>query len=160
MVAGSFTQEIESPIAPARLWKAGILDADVLLPKLLPEVIASVDIIEGDGGVGTIKQCNFTPAVPDQKFVKDRTDVLDGENFVFKYTVVDGGFLGSRISSYSFEFSFTVSGAGSKGKLTLSYETADETPLSEEEVGKIIFGSDAMIKALEGYLLANPDAYV
>lgn len=63
MVAGSYTQETESTIAPARLWKAGILDAHVLLPKISPEIIASIDIIEGDGGVGTIKQCNFTPGM-------------------------------------------------------------------------------------------------
>lgn len=98
--------------------------------------------------------------MPDHKFVKDRTDVIDGENYVFKYTVIEGGFLGPRISSYSLELSFTAAAGGSKGKLTLSYETTDETPLSEEEVGKILFGSDATLKAIEGYLHANPDAYV
>ena len=60
MVSGSITEEMVSSVPPARLWKAAILDAHNLLPKLLPEIIASVEIISGDGGVGSVKQFNFT----------------------------------------------------------------------------------------------------
>lgn len=56
----SFAQEIESPIAPGRLFKALILDYHNLFTKLKPQSIISMDIIQGDGGVGTIKQINFT----------------------------------------------------------------------------------------------------
>lgn len=56
----SFAQETESPIAPGRLFKALILDFHNLYTKLMPQSIISMDIIEGDGGVGTIKQINFT----------------------------------------------------------------------------------------------------
>ena len=56
----SFAQESESPVAPGRLFKALILDSHNLCPKLMPQWIKSIDIIQGDGGVGTIKQTNFT----------------------------------------------------------------------------------------------------
>lgn len=56
----SLTQEIPCPIAPARMFKALIVDSNKLIPKLLPQFIASVDVIQGNGGPGTIEQVNFT----------------------------------------------------------------------------------------------------
>lgn len=60
MVLGSIVGEYKSPIAVERLWKALICDAHNFMPKALPQVISSIDLLEGDGGVGTIKKFNFT----------------------------------------------------------------------------------------------------
>lgn len=57
-------EEKESVLPPSRLWKAGILDLLNLLPKIMPEVIASAQFLKGDGGVGSIRQLNFTPGLP------------------------------------------------------------------------------------------------
>ena len=54
----TFTQEITTPIAPARMFKALIVDSHNLVPKLMPS-IKSIEFVEGDGGVGSIKQTNF-----------------------------------------------------------------------------------------------------
>ena len=54
----TYSSEMTSPIPPARLFKAAILD-DTLLPKILPQAIKSVEILEGDGGAGTIKLSKF-----------------------------------------------------------------------------------------------------
>lgn len=54
----------ESVLPPSRLWKAGILDLLNLLPKIMPEVKASAQFLKGDGGVGSIRQLNFTPGLP------------------------------------------------------------------------------------------------
>lgn len=56
----SFTEEFPCPIAPARIFKALMVDSKNLIPKLLPQFIASVDVIQGDGGAGSIEQVNFT----------------------------------------------------------------------------------------------------
>ena len=86
--------------------------------------------------------------------------MLDGENFVFKYTVIEGGYLGAKIISYSFEIVFAAGdNGGTNGKLTLSYETSDDEPLAEGVKQSLVFGSLETIKALEGYLIANPGAY-
>ena len=50
--------EVTSSVPAARLFKAFILD-DNLIPKVFPQAIKSVEIIEGDGGVGTIKLITF-----------------------------------------------------------------------------------------------------
>lgn len=58
---GVFTYEIEftSVIPPPRLFKAFILDADNLIPKIAPQAIKGTEILQGDGGPGTIKKVTF-----------------------------------------------------------------------------------------------------
>lgn len=53
------SQEFTSPVDAARLFKALIIDSHNLIPKLMPQAIKSIEIIQGDGGAGTIKQINF-----------------------------------------------------------------------------------------------------
>lgn len=48
-----------SSIPPAKLFKASVLDADILIPKVLPQAIKNVEILHGDGGAGTIKLITF-----------------------------------------------------------------------------------------------------
>lgn len=44
-----------SPVPAEKLFKGSFLDADTVVPKAFPEGIKSVEVLEGDGGVGTIK---------------------------------------------------------------------------------------------------------
>ena len=55
----TYTQVATCSIAPARLFKALILDADNLIPKLMPNYIKNFEVVQGDGGAGSIKQINF-----------------------------------------------------------------------------------------------------
>lgn len=55
----TFSGKHTSPIAPARLFKASVLDSKNSIPKIMPEHVKSVEIIEGSGGAGSIKQINF-----------------------------------------------------------------------------------------------------
>lgn len=59
MAAVTFTEEFTSTIPAPRLFKALILDADNLIPKIAPQAVKKVELIEGDGGPGSIKQMNF-----------------------------------------------------------------------------------------------------
>lgn len=54
------TQEFTSPIARERIFKALVLESNVVLPKLLPQTFKSINLLKGDGGVGSIEQVNFT----------------------------------------------------------------------------------------------------
>lgn len=51
--------DVPCSIPAAKLFKAFILDADTLIPKVVPQAIKSVEILEGDGGVGTVKLVTF-----------------------------------------------------------------------------------------------------
>ena len=55
----TYTEEHTTPIPLARAFKAMILDADKLMPKLVPQAFKSIEVIQGDGGAGSIKQINF-----------------------------------------------------------------------------------------------------
>ncbi|KAF8387771.1 hypothetical protein HHK36_026426 [Tetracentron sinense] len=155
----SFAQEFESPIAPARMFKALILDSDNLSPKLMPHSIKSIDTIQGDGGVGSIKQLNFTEG-SHFKYMKHRIDKLDKENFVCKYTLIEGDILGENLKSIAYEVTFEAYGdGGCIFKMLSEYHTEDDVEYKEEDIE---FGKEkamGMYKVMEAYLLANPDAY-
>ena len=55
----TYENEITSSIPPAKMFKAFVLDVDKLIPKILPQTIKCVEIIEGDGGAGIIKKVAF-----------------------------------------------------------------------------------------------------
>lgn len=51
----TYTDEYTSSIPPSRLFKAVVIDAPNLIPKIFPQVVKSI----GDGGVGSIRHINF-----------------------------------------------------------------------------------------------------
>lgn len=94
-------------------------------------------------------------------YVKDRVDIMDNEKHLFKYTVIEGGPIDSKLKSYSIEIQFqATSSEGCLSKMTLDYDTINDSLLPEEKVAKMKEGIMGMGKAMEAYLQANPDAYV
>ena len=54
------TQRFKTGVTPDRMFKALILDSHNIYPKLMFSSIKSIEFIEGQGEVGSIKQINFT----------------------------------------------------------------------------------------------------
>ncbi|KAB1213919.1 Major pollen allergen Bet v 1-D/H [Morella rubra] len=161
MSIGTIVCENTSPIPVERLWRASICDMRNLLPKLLPQLVRSMDILEGDGGAGTITQYNLTDAVEEFGYVKDRIELIDHEKHIFKYSVMEGGLVGVKLKSFAAEITFnSTAEGGCLAKLNIQYESLEGSLLSEEDVTSIKEGNMAMMKTVEAYLLANPDAYV
>lgn len=46
-------------VPPARMFKALVLESDQLFPKIFPDAIKNIDVVEGDGGAGSIKKITF-----------------------------------------------------------------------------------------------------
>ncbi|KAG2726994.1 hypothetical protein I3843_01G135200 [Carya illinoinensis] len=162
MITGIIVDEHTSPVAVERLWKASIGDMRNLMPKLLPQLVSSIVILEGDGGAGTIMQHNLNNAVKEFAFVKDRIEVIDHENHIFKYSVIEGGLVGLKLSSFTAEITFSSTREGGcLAKVKIEYESLEDgSLLSEGDVISIKEGNLAMIEAVEEYLLADPNAYV
>ena len=55
----TYEMEIPSPIPPARIFKAFVLDFENLFPKVVPKAIKCIELLEGDGGPGSIKKVTF-----------------------------------------------------------------------------------------------------
>ncbi|XP_038974110.1 pathogenesis-related protein 1-like [Phoenix dactylifera] len=160
MVAGCVTLKQEVAVGIERLWKATACDDHNLLPKVLPDFFVSAEIVEGNGGAGTIRKFNFRPAVKVASFIKDHLEVVDHESHLVKYAVIEGGLIGQRLKSQMFEVRYEVSGnGGCVVKTKVEYDTLDDKPLSEQELEELKGWLVQVLKAMEGYLLANPSAY-
>ncbi|OWM71156.1 hypothetical protein CDL15_Pgr011283 [Punica granatum] len=129
-----FTQEFTTSVAPSRMFKALILDSHNLIPKIVPQGIKSIEFVEGDGGVGSIKQTNF-PEGGHFKCLKHKIDALD---------------------TVKFEASST---GGCVCKMTSEYHTKGDVELKEEEIKQGKDKAMGLYKVVEEYLVANPDLY-
>ncbi|GLJ45577.1 hypothetical protein SUGI_0959440 [Cryptomeria japonica] len=140
MVAGSFSIEIESPVEGKRLWKATV-DTHNLLPKQAPGLISGITLVQGDGGVGTIRNVNFTAANKDFSSVKEKVDLIDEANMVYCFSHVEGGLLGKKVASIHYE-------------ATMNYTCNYEAKIEE-----IKGNTTGLFKQVEEYLIANPTLY-
>ncbi|KAH7676465.1 Bet v1-like protein [Dioscorea alata] len=122
------TIEIETAVPASRMFKAAFLEWHNLAPKVVPDHIKSASAVHVDGGVGSVRQINFTP----------------------------GGDLGTKLESLCTHFKFTpTSSGGSTCKVTTTYKVLPGVTPGDEEA-KAKEGLTNTIKATEAYLLANP----
>ncbi|KAM1066440.1 hypothetical protein TB2_021448 [Malus domestica] len=154
---GVFTYETEyaSIIPPARLYNALVLDADNLIPKIAPQAIKTAKILEGDGGVGTIKKISFGEG-SEYSFVKHKVDGIDKDNFVYSYSLIEGDAISETIKKISYEIKLVASGNGSIIKNINHYHTKGDVEIKEEHVKA---GKEGLFKLIENSLGANPGAY-
>uniref|UniRef100_A0AB38YAF4 Cora1.07-like protein variant 2 n=1 Tax=Corylus avellana TaxID=13451 RepID=A0AB38YAF4_CORAV len=157
----TYENEVTSPLPPSKLFKAFVLDADNLVPKIYKHGIndLNVEILEGHGGPGTIKKFTFHEG-GHLKFLKHKVDVLDKEHFTYNYSVVEGGPLSETLEKVSYETKLVASpDGGTIFKSTGKYYTKDHAEINEEQIKAEDVKATGVFKAVEGYLLANPEAY-
>ncbi|XP_074591552.1 pathogenesis-related protein STH-2-like [Curcuma longa] len=160
MVASSCIDEITLNVSNSRLWKGAVCDAHTLYPKLLPDFFAKGERI-GEG-VGSITILYFGPGsnMPIGSVNKSKVEKLDEATYSTKYSVIEGPLVGVVFKSVSYESTFEATGPNSCiAKIKTVYETLEDKPPSEEELKGIRDGSIHVIKAIEAYLIANPDVY-
>ncbi|KAM1499032.1 hypothetical protein ACFX1X_022114 [Malus domestica] len=157
---GVFTYESEttSVITPARLFNATALDGDELIAKLAPQAVKSIEILEGDGGVGTVQKIIFGEGSTNG-YVKKRIDVIDKDNFVYKYSMIEGDAISETIEKISYETTLVASGSGSIIKRTCHYHTKGDVEINEEHLKASKEKSSHLLKLVENYLLEHQDAY-
>ncbi|KAL4565220.1 hypothetical protein LXL04_029306 [Taraxacum kok-saghyz] len=161
MAVTTFSSDFTSSIPAARLFKALILDADNLFPKITLLAIKSIDTIEGEGGPGSIKQINFEQD-GQVKYVKHRVDAMDEEKMVYAYTLVEGGEASKEnIESISYEMKFESNpDGGCIGNKISKYNMKEGSEIKEEEFQEGRMKDFGVFKVIEAFLLQNPDAYV
>ena len=94
------------------------------------------------------------------KCTKHRIDALDTENLVCKYTLVEGDVIFDRIEKIEYEAKFEASSnGGCICKMTSVYHAKEGVELTEENIKAGKEKAAGLYKAVEDYLLANPDVY-
>ncbi|KAL5996264.1 hypothetical protein ACLOJK_026338 [Asimina triloba] len=154
-----FADEFECSVAPARMFKAAVLDVHNLAPKIMPHVVSGAGLLKGDGGVGSVKQIKFTDVVPFGYF-NERVDVLDKDNLVYSYTIIEGADVGTKLISSVYHVKFVPSGnGGCVIKTTAEFTPAAGVTYTEADVNVHKEGVTGMYKAVSAHLEQNPDAY-
>ncbi|KAJ7955173.1 Major allergen d 1 [Quillaja saponaria] len=159
MGVSTFEHENSSVIPPARLFKALILDGDNLVPKIAPQAIQSIVIIKGDGSVGSIKKITF---FDDGKVgsYKENVEAIDKENLIYSYSFTEGDLLPEKLEKVSYETKFLAGpDGGSIVKNISKYITKGDAEITQEEANAGNEKGVALLKVVEAYLVANPDAY-
>ncbi|PRQ39304.1 putative START-like domain, Bet v I type allergen [Rosa chinensis] len=158
---GVFTYDTEftSVIPPPRLYKAFVLDADNLIPKIAPQAVKSAEIVQGDGGVGTIKKIHLGEG-SEFSYVKHQIDGLDKDNFVYNYSIIEGDAIGDKVEKISYEIKLVASpSGGSIIKSTSHYHCKGEVEIKEEHVKAGKERAAGLFKIIENHLLAHPEEY-
>ncbi|KAL6649773.1 hypothetical protein ACP70R_013997 [Stipagrostis hirtigluma subsp. patula] len=154
----SWTLEIASPVTAPRLFRAAVMDWHTLAPKLASDVVASAHPVEGEGGVGSVRQFNFTSAMP-FGYMKERLEFLDADKCECKSTLIEGGGIGVAIETATSHIKVEpAAGGGSVVKVDSTYKLLPGVEV-KDEIAKAKESVTAIFKAAEAYLLANQDAY-
>ncbi|GJN08083.1 hypothetical protein PR202_ga25971 [Eleusine coracana subsp. coracana] len=153
----SWTLEIPSPVAAPRLFRAAVMDWHTLAPKLASHIVVSAHPIEGDGGVGGIRQFNFTSGMP-FGYMKEKLELLDVDKCECKSTLIEGGGIGVAIETAMSHIK--VEPAADDGSLVKVNSTYKLLPGVEvkDEIAKAKESVTAIFKAAEAFLIANPEA--
>ncbi|CAI9098670.1 OLC1v1035355C1 [Oldenlandia corymbosa var. corymbosa] len=159
MVVITYDHEVTSSISPARLFNAFIVNGDELIPKVLPQAVKSVEILQGDGGAGTIKVTTFGEG-SQYKSVKHHVEELDKENYVYKYSIVEGDVLQDELEKISYEVHMVPSAdRGSICKNKSTYFSKGNAQISQDDIKAGKEKAITIFKAVEAYIIAHPELY-
>ncbi|KAI4351502.1 hypothetical protein L6164_005868 [Bauhinia variegata] len=156
MAVFTFEEEIHSTAPPAKLYKALVTDSDTVIPKAV-EAIQSVEIVEGSGGVGVVKKFTFIEGGK-TGHVLHKVEAIDEANYAYNYSLVGGDPFPETVDKISFETKLAAGpNGGSVGKIVAKYHTKGDAKPSDQELAAGRAKGETLFKAVEAFVLANPD---
>ncbi|MCD7470443.1 hypothetical protein HAX54_010327 [Datura stramonium] len=121
---GKFSEQIQINAPVSRVWNLyGTYQMANFLVEKFPHIVEKVELIEGNGGVGSILQVSLPGNAPyKEKYVK-----VDDEKKVKEVEIVEGGFLDLGFNFYGIKFEVIENDDENSSiiKLTIDFETQD-----------------------------------
>ncbi|KAM1041550.1 hypothetical protein ACFX2I_030691 [Malus domestica] len=155
MVVKTKQDQITVGVAVEALWKAMALDAVIVIPKIMSSIVRSIDVIEGDGGLGSVLLFNLaTYSVESNRVQTEKIVELDESQYRYALQVVKGPALTLRNFSALTSF-FQLRKMGEQETLVdmkVEYETEKEEANSGEIAMQPV---TSYIQLLEKYLLES-----
>ncbi|CAI9283605.1 unnamed protein product [Lactuca saligna] len=106
------TAQVKVAVPIKDLWKAMSSDIRHITTKILPDIVEEVELLEGDGGFGSILVFKFFPHVPKVSFQRERIVEFDESLHQIALEILEGGHLDHGFSSYTTGFKLTAVGEG------------------------------------------------
>ncbi|KAK8572055.1 hypothetical protein V6N13_047678 [Hibiscus sabdariffa] len=157
---GVFTHEMEvtSALPTGRAFKAFVLESDTIFPKAVPHAIKGVEYLEGSGAPGSIRKVSFVEGWGFE-YLKEKVDALDPDNLSYAYTVIESDLFKNFIEKISYETKFSAApNGGTVVNVTTKFYSVGDIEIKEEAIKDSLQQRAQVFKAVEEYLLANPDA--
>ncbi|KAK1366343.1 S-norcoclaurine synthase [Heracleum sosnowskyi] len=91
---GTISGEVEVNAPASLVWEVySSLQLAAIVEKGLNDVIEKIEVVEGDGSVGTVLKLLFRPGVVAFSYYKEKFIMIDHEKRVKDVIVVEGGYL-------------------------------------------------------------------
>ncbi|WCJ23413.1 Major allergen Pru av 1 [Euphorbia peplus] len=150
-------REISMPVPHAHLHSIFAPENHHLhLPKIVPHF--HVEILEGNGGPGTIKRVTFdAPADNIFKYMKTITEETNGN--ILRYSIIEAEPWSDKLEKMTVEVTVKASiNGGSIIKHSTEYIPKPNCELDEDEVNAHAEKVVGLYKVLEGHVLTNLNA--
>ncbi|KAK6132631.1 hypothetical protein DH2020_033620 [Rehmannia glutinosa] len=134
------------------LWRALAKDLKSILPTIVPKLVKEAEILEGDGGLGTVYLFKFGPDVPNMSYQKEKIVEFDESLHQIALQVIEGGRLNLGFTFYKACFQLTALG-DSETLVDLKVDFAIECQETRAPPGETVKSGVAFIQALENFLL-------
>ncbi|CAN0826456.1 Phytohormone-binding protein CSBP [Linum grandiflorum] len=141
------------------LWKSLTKDLHVVVPKSIPDKVKDIQVLHGDGGVGTILIFNFTPGRDNftdmaPRYQKEEIVEFDETRHRIGLEVVKGGHRDHGFSFYKTTFQLSGLEQGETVvDVTVTYEYEKEINDSEMS-SRTISHTLQFLRSMEAYLLS------
>ncbi|EFJ13906.1 hypothetical protein SELMODRAFT_424190 [Selaginella moellendorffii] len=144
------SREIQVALPPSKLWEA--LKDPQMLVKASNQAVVSIENVDGDAAtVGNTRMVKFNTDLVPYPFIKEELTMIDESTHTIGVSVIEGGLVGTQVSSLKWKLTLKPEGEGSLLLWSLDYEP--KVP-GTEEVDKFADGFVASIKQVEAYVLS------
>ncbi|KAL2329253.1 hypothetical protein Fmac_022680 [Flemingia macrophylla] len=127
---GKVEHELEMHAPASEVWDLyGGLQLGKVVVAELPQMFEKVDLIQGDGGPGTVLKLTFAPGVlvPESTSNKEKFTKVDNKKRIKETEVIEGGYLDLGFTLFRVRFEVTEKGEESSIlKSTIEYEVKEE----------------------------------
>nr|GMD64072.1 S-norcoclaurine synthase 2-like [Ipomoea batatas] len=129
MVFGAVSDEMEVKAPAAEAWKVySTLQLAKLVVETRPDLVEKFEVIEGDGGVGTILKLSFPASTPVFTYSKEKFTVVDNKKRVKEVEVIEGGYMNLGFTLFRVRFEIIEKDESTcVTKTTIEYEVKEES---------------------------------
>ncbi|RDX79569.1 Phytohormone-binding protein, partial [Mucuna pruriens] len=105
-----FNTQTEVNVGLEALWEALFKDFINIVPKVLPTIVKDGQLIEGDGGLGTIFVFNFLSDVSPLSYLKEKIKEFDESLHEIGLETMEGGSLNEGLTYYKTSYQLSAIG--------------------------------------------------